>query len=168
MLIGYVDIQSDGTYFAGVYLSGDEPAFEEKLIQALSDANLWCNASSLEPDENHVLHSCLDATSRKDVHPCLDAISRKDHGWEDKLLVDVFPNVPYLPPFETYASARDTTADGLTKGSVARIAVHLLMSGEIKIVHEPKIMEIFVLSFPSETRSMKYHLIIYICMLHVS
>ena len=98
-----LDIQSDDTYFAGVYLSGDEPAFEEKLTHALTDANFWCNASSLEPDENHVLHSCLDATSRKDVHPCLDAISRKDHGWEDKLLVDGFPNVPYLPPLETHA-----------------------------------------------------------------
>ena len=141
-----LDIQSDDTY-----LSGEESAFEVKLTQALSYANLWCNASSLEPDENHVLHSCLDATSRKDVHPCLDApsridvhpcldaISRKDHGWEDKLLADGFPNVPYLPPLEIHASARDMTADGLTKGSVDRIAVHLLMSGEIKIVHEPKL-----------------------------
>ena len=38
-----------------------------------------------------------------------------------------------------WMDTRDMTADGLTKGSVDRIAVHLLMSGEIKIVHEPKL-----------------------------
>ena len=67
-----------------------------------------------------------------------------------------------------WMDTRDMTADGLTKCSVDRVAVHLLMSGEIKIVHEPKIMEIFVLRVPSETHPMKYHLIIHTCMLHFS
>ena len=33
----------------------------------------------------------------------------------------------------------DMIADGLTKGSVDRFALHLLMSGEIKLAHEPKL-----------------------------
>ena len=38
-----------------------------------------------------------------------------------------------------WMDTRDMTADGLTKGSVDRLALHLLMSGEIRIVHEPKL-----------------------------
>ena len=52
---------------------------------------------------------------------------------------------------------RDMTADALTKGSVDRIAVHLLMSGEIKIVHEPKLWKSLCWVSPSEARSMKNH-----------
>ena len=71
----------------------------------MSDANFWCNASALEPDENHVLHSRLDAILRTDVGPCPDAISRRDSGWEDKLLVDGFSNVPYIPPLDPHVDA---------------------------------------------------------------
>ena len=38
-----------------------------------------------------------------------------------------------------WMDTRYMTADGLTKGSVDRIALHLLMSGEIEIVHDPKV-----------------------------
>ena len=37
-----------------------------------------------------------------------------------------------------WMDTRDMTADGLTKGSVERLALHLLMSGEIKIDHPPR------------------------------
>ena len=38
-----------------------------------------------------------------------------------------------------WLDTRDMIADGMTKGSVERLALHLLMSGEIKFAHEPKI-----------------------------
>ena len=37
-----IDIPSEDTYFAGTYISGEDPAFEEKLTKALSEANMWC------------------------------------------------------------------------------------------------------------------------------
>ena len=38
-----------------------------------------------------------------------------------------------------WLDTRDMTADGMTKGAVERLALHLLMSGELKFVHTPKL-----------------------------
>ena len=38
-----------------------------------------------------------------------------------------------------WLDTRDMTADGMTKGAVERLALHLLMAGEIQIKHEPKL-----------------------------
>ena len=38
-----------------------------------------------------------------------------------------------------WLDTRDMVADGMTKGSVERAVLHLLMAGEIKIVHAPKL-----------------------------
>ena len=51
---------------------------------------MFCQYSSPEEDEDHVLHSFLDTTSRIDTER------------EDCLLVGGFSTVPYLPPLETH------------------------------------------------------------------
>ena len=65
----------------------------------------------------------------------------------------------YVSHASVWLNATYMTAYGPSKGSVDRILVHAWMSGETKTCLRAHTVEIYVLCFPSETCSMKYHLI---------